>query len=241
MTFGDGANAVPHPAVGAIIVAAGESRRMGGVDKIFAPLMGGPMILHSLRAFHDFARVQEIVLVLSSGNLARGRRLVQEHGLQKVKAVCAGGQRRQDSVRQGLHRLSDCEWVIVHDGARPLIREDLIARGLSEAVRTGSAVPAVPVKDTIKTADDDLLAVETLQRDRLWAVHTPQVFRRHLLVDAHERVSEYVTDDASMVERIGRKVQIFMGDPHNIKVTTPEDLPVAEAILRSRAAASSVC
>ena len=235
MAGAHGANRdAPNSTVGAIVVAAGDSHRMVGVDKIFVPLMERPLISYSLQALHESPSVQDVILVLSPSNIERGRRLVRANGWDKVRDVCVGGQRRQDSVRNGLERLPDSEWVIVHDGARPFIDGDLIARGLREASWTGSAVPAVPLRDTVKTVDSDRIVTETLARDGLWAVQTPQVFRRHLLAEAHLRLSEGVTDDASMVEGIGGKVRIFIGDYHNIKVTTQEDLPIAEAILKRR-------
>lgn len=207
---------------------------MGGVDKIFAPLVGQPLISYSLEALHDAPQVGAIVLVLASHNVEQGRRLVEARGWHKVVDVCPGGARRQASVSLGLHRLPDADWIIVHDGARPFVDRDIVARGLEAAQQTGAAVAAVPVTDTIKAADAELFVAETLPRDRLWAVQTPQVFRRRLLAEAHRRVPEDVTDDASMVERIGGKVRIFMGSYRCIKVTTPEDLLIAEAILRGR-------
>ena len=224
----------PHPRVGAIIVAAGESQRMAGVDKTFVSLMGEPLISYSLKALHDSPQVDDIVLVLSRNNIERGRELVETTGWQKVKDVCLGGQRRQDSVRHGLERLPDSNWIIVQDGARPFIDADMISRGLAEARHTGAAVAAVPVKDTIKAADGQLMVTETIPRDKLWAVQSPQVFRRDLLAEAHQRVTEEVTDDASMVERMGGKVRLFMGSYGNIKVTTLEDLSIAEVVLGSR-------
>jgi 2-C-methyl-D-erythritol 4-phosphate cytidylyltransferase len=224
--------------VGAIVVAAGESRRMGGVDKIFVPLMGQPLIAYSLKALNELPQVDDIVLVLSSASVERGRRLVEANGWRKVRDVCIGGQRRQDSVQRGLERLPDSEWVIVHDGARPFIDADMVLQGLAEARQTGAAIAVVPVKDTIKEARDGLVS-HTLPRDRLWAVQTPQVFRRELLEEAHRRISDDVTDDASMIERLGGKVRIFAGSYYNIKVTTPEDLPIAEAILGARTLRSS--
>ena len=221
-------------AVGAIIVAAGASRRMAGVDKIFAPLSGRPVVAYSLEAIHDSPQVQSIVLVVAAHNLEKGRELVSDNGWHKVADVCLGGQRRQDSVRSGLDRLPDSDWVIVHDGARPFIDGDLIARGLSEATQTGSAVPGVPPRDTIKSADSELFVTETLSRDHLWAIQTPQVFRRRLLAEAHLRIADEATDDAAMVERTGEKVRIFVGYDHNIKLTTQEDLAAAEAILMTR-------
>ena len=220
--------------VGAIVVAAGESRRMAGKDKIFAPLMGRPLIWYSLNTFDNAPQIDAIVLALSRENVERGWALVRDNGWHKVRDVCPGGQRRQDSVRNGLDRLHDTQWIIVHDGARPFLDEGLIATGLAEAEHTGAALAAVPVKDTIKCAGADLLVTDTLQRDGLWAAQTPQVFRRDLLAEAHRRVSEDVSDDASMIERIGGKVRIFPGSPSNIKVTTPEDLLIAEVIVRAR-------
>ena len=240
MTFPDGAASdVTRPRVGAIVVAAGESRRMAGVDKVFASLRDRPLISYSLGALHDVPEIDDIVLVLSPQNLEQGRELVEASGWHKVREVRRGGDRRQDSVRNGLEALPDVEWVIVHDGARPFIDGELIARGLEEAARTGAAVAAVPVKDTIKSADSELLVTRTLPRDELWAAQTPQVFRKELLAEAHQRVAEDVTDDASMVERVGGKVRIFMGSYYNIKVTTPEDLTVAEAVLNARVSGES--
>ncbi len=231
---GEAAGAVPHSSVGAIVVAAGASRRMKSVDKIFAPLMGQPVIAFSLQALQDAPQVDSIVLVLSPASVDKGRRLVEANRWSKIADVCAGGESRQDSVRRGLERLAAVEWILVHDGARPFIDGGMISRGLAEAAHTGAAIAALPVTDTIKSADAALLVTATLERDALWSAQTPQVFRRRLLADAHERVSDNVTDDASMVERIGGKVRLFMGSYDNIKITTPEDLPIAEAILKAR-------
>ena len=221
--------------VGAMIVAAGESRRMRGIDKIFTPLIGRPLVAHTIAAFNDSPRIGKIVLVLSRGILDRGRRLVEEGGWDKITDVCAGGARRQDSVRAGLDRLSDVDWVVVHDGARPLVDADIIGRGLDAAVETGAAVAAVPVTDTIKRAGPACMVVDTPPREELWAAQTPQVFRRSVLADAHQRVTEDVTDDAAMVERTGGAVKLFMGSYENIKVSTPEDLAAAQVLLESRA------
>ena len=231
---GAASRALPPPQAGAIIVAAGASRRMGGVDKIFAPLWGKPVIYYSLKAFDDAPEVTNVVLVLAPDNIERGRELVDENQWCKIKGICAGGQRRQDSVRLGLEMLPDSEWIVVHDGGRPLIETTLISRGLEEARDTGSAVAAVPVVDTIKSAGPDLIVRRTHKRDGLWATQTPQVFQRQLLADAHERESEEATDDAAMVERTGNQVRLFMGSYNNIKVTTPGDLRMAETILRTR-------
>ncbi len=207
---------------------------MGGIDKIFAPLLGAPLISYSLRALHDIPQIEAIVLVLSPQSVHKGRELVESSGWTKVIDVRSGGRRRQDSVSNGLEGLPALDFVIVHDGARPMIDADMVARGIAEASRTGAAVAAVPVKDTIKVVDADMLVKDTPSRESLWAAQTPQVFRADLLREAHRSVSEDVTDDAAMVERIGGRVRLFMGSYENIKVTTPEDLSVAEAILRKR-------
>ena len=222
-------------AAGAVIVAAGESRRMRGIDKILTPLAGRPLIAHAIEAFDDSPSIGRIVLVLSRGVLDRGRRIVEEGGWDKVTDVCAGGERRQDSVRAGLDRLPDVDWVIVHDGARPLVDADIIGRGLDAAAETGAAVASVPVTDTIKRAGPGCIVVDTPPREELWAAQTPQVFRRQVLADAHERVAEDVTDDAAMVELAGGAVKLFMGSYENIKVSTPEDLAAARVLLESRA------
>ena len=223
--------------VAAIIVAAGEGRRMGGVDKVLAPLMGRPLVAHSLQVFSDCPLIDEVVLVMSLQNVEEGRRLVEEYGWRKVREVCAGGERRQESVRRGLEGVQDTQWVVVHDGARPCVDEAMIARGLEAAEESGAAVAGVPVNDTIKSAGQDMVVTRTVSREGLWVVQTPQVFRTELLSRAHRSVAEEVTDDASMVELIGGRVRIFSGSRDNAKVTTPSDIPIAEAILRARSVA----
>ena len=226
---------LPEGKVGAIVVGAGRSSRMGGVDKLFAALLGRPVLSYSLQMLQDCPLVDEIALVLSAGNLERGRSLADASGWDKVVEVCLGGARRQDSVRRGLEALPDSGWIIVHDAARPLIDNGLVTAGLASARMTGAAVAAVAITDTVKSADDQLIVSKTVPRDGLWAAQTPQVFSRAVLADAHQRVSETVTDDAEMVERLGGRVRLFTGSYSNIKITTPDDLPIAEAVLRTRA------
>jgi len=207
---------------------------MAGADKLFAPLGGVPLLVRALRAFQDSPLVDRIVLVLSAGNLERGRALADACGVDKLTAACEGGPRRQDSVRLGLEALSaagGCEWVLVHDGARPLVSAELIERGLAAARETGAAVPAVPLADTVKLAAADGTVERTLDRSHLWAAQTPQVFRYDLLLRAHREVTAEVTDDAAMLEALGLPVKLFEGSAANIKVTTPEDLRLAEALL----------
>jgi len=229
---------------GVIIVGAGTGTRMGGIDKVFAPIGGRPLLLHSLDALHGCARVRSMSLVLSDRNLSRGRALVAENRLTKVVAVVPGGARRQDSVRAGLDALLAASgppdalaWVAVHDAARPFVDEAMLDRGIEAATTTGAAVAAIPATDTIKAVDANRLVVDTLNRSRLWAIQTPQVFRPTLLAEAHSEVTVDVTDDAAMVELDGGRVAVFEGSPDNIKVTSPEDLAVAEAIAARRGSA----
>ncbi len=217
------------PNVGAVIAAAGLSTRAGGIDKLFAPLAGRPLLAHTLAAFEGCDQVQRIALVVAAANLDRARDLASESGFAKVTA-CAGGARRQDSVRLGLEALGVCEWVAVHDGARPLVTGELIERGLAAAAETGAALAAVPVTDTVKESDGTAV-LRTLDRGRLWLAQTPQVFRFDLLARAHREITGDVTDDAAMVEALGVTMRIFSGSPYNIKVTTAEDLRLAQALL----------
>ena len=216
--------------VGAIIVAAGRGERMGGVDKMFALLGGKPLLARVVDTFQRCQSVDQIVVVVSKDNLEKCRQLVTEYGWSKVAEVCPGGERRQDSVAAGLKQLNQCHWVVIHDGARPLVTVDLIGRGLEAARETGAAVAAVPVTDTIKVAGDDLIVRETPPRGNLWAVQTPQVFRFDIIAKAYQQVKGEVTDDATLVERLGYKVKLYMGAYDNIKVTTPDDLVLAEAL-----------
>jgi 2-C-methyl-D-erythritol 4-phosphate cytidylyltransferase len=220
--------------IGAIVVAAGQSQRMNGLDKTFADLGEKPLLAWVLDTLQQCSAMDEIVVVLSRENLERGKKLQTEYGWSKVAALCVGGARRQDSVKEGLQRLTDCQWVVIHDGARPLLSPDLVERGLVEARYTGAAIAAVPVKDTVKIATPDGFVRDTPRRDNLWAVQTPQVFRSDLIKQAHDQITDDVSDDATMVERLGHRVKLYMGSYKNIKITTPDDLVMAEWILRNR-------
>ncbi len=222
---------------GAVVVAAGGSSRMGGTDKIFAPLLGIPLLAHVLDQLEAFAPVGQIALVLGKDSVKRGRELVEQRGYQKPVHVRAGGERRQDSVLNGLNALSETsapEWVIIHDGARPCLDGPMLQRGLEAARETGAAVAGVPVKDTIKVVSAQGIVSETPSRESLWAAQTPQVFRFSLLWDAHQKCAEPVTDDSAMVENVGGRVKMFLGSYENLKVTTPEDLEIAGLVLQRR-------
>jgi 2-C-methyl-D-erythritol 4-phosphate cytidylyltransferase len=223
--------------VGVVVAAAGESRRMRGVDKTFTPVLDRPLIAHTMETLDRIDQVDAIVIVCHADSLDAMRSLVDRSGWRKVTAVVPGGARRQDSVLAGLDALGPREWVMVHDGARPCFDHEMVARGMDAALETGAAVAAVPSKDTIKSAGPDLLVTATLPRQQLWLVQTPQVFRYDILRSAYESADEDVTDDASLVERSGHRVKLFMGSYENIKVTTPEDLAVVELFLRRTAGA----
>ncbi len=218
--------------LGVVIVAAGTSQRMAGINKLFVPLNDKPLLAWSVDTCQNCSLVQQIVLVLNDDALARGQALKEERGWSKV-TLCRGGTQRQESVREGLNRINDCEWVMIHDGARPFLTLNLIEDGLSAVWETGAAIAAVPVKDTIKLAADQRLVERTLQRNRLWAAQTPQIFSFGMITKAYENLWVEVTDDATAVERMGFKVKLYMGDHKNIKVTTAEDLALSHIIAQS--------
>ena len=217
-------------------MAAGQSQRMAGLDKIFANVMDSPLIAYAVDALESSLSVNAIVLVLPSDRVEAGWDLARQRGWRKLVSVCAGGERRQDSVRHGLEHLGPCDWVVIHDGARPCLEPDLVDRGLKAARETGAAVAALPMKDTIKVVSPAGVVESTPDRQTLWGVQTPQVFRYELLKAAHREWTETVTDDAAMVEALGHKVKVYMGSPINLKVTTPEDLYAIEGFLRARVA-----
>jgi 2-C-methyl-D-erythritol 4-phosphate cytidylyltransferase/2-C-methyl-D-erythritol 2,4-cyclodiphosphate synthase len=224
--------------MGVVVVAAGRSSRMEGVDKQVTLLGGEAVISHSLRVFEEFADVGSIVLVMSADNLEAGKAAVEAGGFYKVVDVVAGGERRQDSVKIGLdliaaHTDGTPEFVAIHDGARPFIDAEMITRGLVTAQKIGAAIAAVPVKDTIKTAPHRVVT-DTPDRSVMWAIQTPQIFRFDVLKTAHEMTNEDVTDDASMVELVGGMVAVFTGSNDNIKITTPEDIELASLIYDRR-------
>jgi 2-C-methyl-D-erythritol 4-phosphate cytidylyltransferase len=224
--------------VGAIIVAAGESKRMEGIDKVLAPLGGRPILLRVIDAFQRCRLITQIIVVVNEKSIETCRLMVNGGGWDKVSNkvsdVCLGGRRRQDSVAAGLSQLKNCDWVVIHDGARPLVTVDLIERGLEAARETGSAVAAVPVTDTIKVVGENEIVMGTPPRQNLRVVQTPQVFRFDIITRAYQKANDDVTDDASLAEKAGYKVKLYMGSYDNIKVTTPHDLALAEILLKKR-------
>lgn len=217
---------------GAVIVAAGSASRMEGIDKILAKLGGEPVIQRTVRVFAACSDVQEIVVVTRPDRIQEITDLCSE--FPKVRAVIAGGASRQESVNMGLAALSDqVTMCAIHDGARPLITEAVISRTIRAAEKYGAAIPAIPVKDTIKTEKGGFVG-STPDRSTLCSVQTPQVFDYDLLRGALKKAAQdgtAVTDDSSAVELMGMSVKLVEGDERNIKITTPLDLRIAEILL----------
>ncbi len=223
---------LPLKSCGVVIVAAGSASRMGGIDKVMAPLAGEPMIARTVRAFQECDAVKKIVVVTREDLILPITSLCS--GMDKVKAVVAGGSSRQESVHLGLNALSgEVQLVAVHDGARPLVSWQMIDRVIRAANTYGAAAPAIPVKDTIKVVKGGVVE-QTPDRSTLFAVQTPQVFDFDLLRGALKKVEQeqlQVTDDCSAVEQMGMRIKIVEGDERNLKVTTPLDLKIAQMLL----------
>ncbi len=222
----------------AVIVAAGESARMGmGTSKQFLPLMGIPAIAHTLKAFEVAPPIDQVVIVCREQDVPEMKRCVKEFCFSKVNAVVPGGETRQKSVAAGVKAAGNADFLAIHDGARALITPLEIMKVMEDAFVYGASALAVPVKDTVKVVGKDGLITATPDRSTLWAVQTPQVFSREIYQEAMaaaEKSGADYTDDCQMVERIGRAVHICQGAYSNIKLTTKEDLPTAEAILKAR-------
>lgn len=219
--------------VGAVIAAAGSSSRMGGRDKLAEPLDGIPVILRTLAAVEAVPEIREIVVVTREDRVEEYRRLLGQ--CSRLRAVVPGGSTRQESVRNGVRALSpDCTLAAIHDGARPLVTPEGFARCIEAARNCGAATAAVPVKDTIKLADEAGRVLDTPDRSRLWAVQTPQIFDRERYLRAAEEAERRglsCTDDCQLFEAMGWEVQLVMGDYRNLKLTTPEDFLAAGAYL----------
>lgn len=220
-----------------VIVAAGTSRRMQGRDKIWMPLAGRTTIARTLDVFQSSELIQHIVLVTSSERLADASALWQQGEWSKVSAVVVGGARRQDSVCAGLDVLAEvvpqCRWVMIHDAARPFVTQTILEAGMQAVQVYRAAVAAIPVSDTIKQVQQGMITA-TLDRSQLWSIQTPQIFAFPLIHQAHHTplAQEDVTDDATLLERLGYRVAVFAGSPSNFKITTQEDILLAEALLQ---------
>ncbi|MBS8266874.1 2-C-methyl-D-erythritol 4-phosphate cytidylyltransferase [Mesobacillus boroniphilus] len=221
-----------------IIPAAGQGKRMGaGKNKLLLTLEGVPILIHTLRVFEADDDCSGIILAINPSDEQQFKSLLKEYGIHKVSSFVTGGKERQDSVYNGLMAVHSLDGIVlVHDAARPFIKIETIRNLVDAASKDGGSIVAVPVKDTIKKAANSMVA-ETVERSSLWAVQTPQAFRVSVLLEAHNKAmrEQFIgTDESSLVERIPHPVSIIEGDYDNIKLTTPEDLYFAEAILRKR-------
>ena len=230
--------AAQRPRCAALVAAAGSSSRMGGINKLLEPLDGIPVLVRTLTALERAQRVDSIVIATREEDLITVSQLCKTYGITKCKKVIRGGEDREHSVLlAALEAEPDTELLAVQDGARPLVSPALIDRVIEAAQRCGAAAPAIPGKDTIKTDREDGAGEEAQGRSRLRAVQTPQVFEASLLKAALQAALEegaVLTDDCSAVERLGKVVYLIDGDEENLKITTPVDLVIAEAILAER-------
>jgi len=216
---------------------------MGGGNKMLVPLGGEPLLVRTLRVFQDHPRVAEVVVSAPAGQEEEYRSLFRRHGLDRVRRVVTGGAERQDSIFQALRALhqKNGDLVAVHDGARPLVSSDLLDRLCEALDGWDGVVPGVPVKDTIKQVDEHGRVLKTLVRSELMAVQTPQVFRAEVLLEAYRQAlsqGHVGTDDASLVEWSQGRVRVIPGDYRNLKITTSEDLALAESLLEEGAVVS---
>jgi len=226
--------------VAAIVPAAGRSERLGGrTSKPWVALNGAPLLAHSLRILQRSPAIRWILVVARSEERARVQALIRREGITKALPPCAGGASRAESVARGFAALPrEAQWVLIHDGARPCVSVRMIAQAVAAAKRHGAVACALPASLTVKAADERGEVRLTLDREHLWFVQTPQVFRRAWMAQALERADGSLSqfpDDAAVIESAGFPVRIVPGDPLNIKVTTPSDLIFAEAILKRRA------
>lgn len=222
----------------AIVLAAGSGKRMNSkVHKQYLIIQDRPVLYYSLKAFEDSA-VDEIVLVVGKGEEKFCRKeIVDKYGISKVKAIVEGGKERYHSVFEGLKQTSDADYVLIHDGARPFVNQDIIRRCMQEVQKYQACVVGMPVKDTIKIADEEGYAKQTPDRKNVWMIQTPQTFSYALIYEAYEEMLKTedtaITNDAMVLERIkGKKSKLIEGSYRNIKITTPEDLLIANVYLQ---------
>lgn len=225
------------PFVTAVIVAAGNSTRMGGVNKQFLLIDGVPVLIRTLLAFSQSDMIDEIIVAAREEDIPKMFAMIKEYKVLKVTDIVKGGKTRQESVFNAIRRSSPLsEYFAIHDGARPLVTEKIIEDTVREAFLTGAAATGVRVKDTVKVVNENGFITSTPDRNYLWAVHTPQVFERRLYLTAIDNVlnSEMFTDDCKLLEEYGAEVKMVEGSYENIKITTPEDTDIAQAILYRR-------
>lgn len=222
----------------AVVPAAGLGKRLGpGTNKPFQLLLDKPLIIWTIEILENSPEIKEIIPVLKEEDMALGAELFDGYNFSKIKRIVQGGAERQDSVYNALRQLgARTDIVLIHDGARPFVSRDIIKHSINSIKGFDGVIAGVPVKDTIKEAEDGVIK-KTLPRKPLWAVQTPQVFLYKPLMKAYNKAMEdnfYSTDDSALVERLGGKIKIIMGSYENIKITTPEDIVIAEHLLKCR-------
>lgn len=223
--------------VSAIVLAGGRGKRMGSVQsKQYIDLNGRPILYYTLNRFINNKNIDKVILVIPEDELEFCQKEVLDKYNLKVDSIALGGKERQDSVYNGLKKASESDIVLIHDGARPFVSEKIIDDGIKLARLYGAAAPGVMPKDTIKVKNDKGFSVETPDRSNLVAVQTPQVFDYKMILECHEKVKENkleVTDDTMVVELFGNDVYLYDGEYTNIKITTPEDLILAQYLVES--------
>ncbi len=223
--------------ISVLIPAAGQGKRMEtSVKKPYLPLADKPILSHTIDQFEQNSVIDEIIVIVDESDLGTCNEVViSPFRFRKVRELVAGGETRQISVFNGIQALSsDVDFVVIHDGVRPFINDDIMFRCLEATAEYGASVAAVPVKETIKVANRGLFIDHTPERNLLWRVQTPQVFRYSLLVEAHNKAIKdglSAPDDATLIEKLGHPVKIVMGSYRNVKLTTPDDLLLAETLL----------
>ncbi len=221
--------------ISAIILAGGKGKRMGAnISKQYIEINGKPILYYTLKRFSDCKDINRIILVLPKDEIDYCKEEVLDKYSLKVDLIVEGGKERQDSVNNALEQIIDDEIVLIHDGARPFVSQRIIDEGIKYARLYGASAPGVMPKDTIKIKSDENFSLSTLDRNTLVAIQTPQVFKLDIIKDCHRKVKEEklkVTDDTMVVELYGNKVYLYEGDYTNIKVTTPEDLILAEKLI----------
>lgn len=237
----------------AIVPAAGLGKRFStSKRKTFVKVAGTPLLIYTLKKLHNTSSITEIIPVLRQEDMERGFELIKSHNLNKIKQIAPGGKERQDSVCNALNLIKKDCIILIHDGVRPFISNQLIKSLLLEIKGSGLAclsgrqartkidgvVPGLPVKETLKKVDRKKgIVLSTIKREKFWTIQTPQVFPFAVIKKAYDKACKdgfYATDDAALVERIGGKVKIITGSPFNIKITTPEDIDIAEFLLKKQ-------
>lgn len=223
----------------AIVLAAGSGSRMNTqVHKQYLLLQGRPILYYSLKAFEE-SPVDEIILVVGKGEITYCQtEIIEKYHITKVSHIVEGGKERYHSVFEGLKCTKEADYVLIHDGARPFLDQQIIRQSMDAVIKYQACVVGMPVKDTIKIADDDCYAKETPERKKVWMIQTPQTFERKLIYDAYERMLQKedsaITDDAMVLERVtGKETKLIYGSYRNIKITTPEDLLIADVYLKN--------